>query len=46
MTMKWPATKLNAKTLLAFVYFFAVVTAYYLIKTVRSSLVISHLGSR
>lgn len=43
--MKWPATKLNAKTLVAFAYFFVIVTAYYLIKTVRSSLVITHLGS-
>ena len=45
MTMKWPAARLDAKTLVAFAYFFIIVTAYYLIKTVRASLVISHLGS-
>jgi len=37
--------KFNKKALMAFMYFFLIVTAYYLIKPVRSSLVITHLGS-
>lgn len=35
----------NRKALLAFAYFFLIVTAYYLIKPVRSSFVIGQLGS-
>jgi len=35
--------KFNKKALMAFMYFFLIVTAYYLIKPVRSSLVISYL---
>ena len=35
----------NRRALLAFAYFFLIITAYYLIKPVRSSFVISQLGS-
>ncbi|MBI4353832.1 MAG: hypothetical protein HY595_01205, partial [Candidatus Omnitrophica bacterium] len=35
----------NQRALVAFAYFFLIVTAYYLIKPVRSSFVISQLGS-
>jgi len=45
IAMRFGSLMRNRRAPLAFVYFFLIITAYYLIKPVRSSFVISQLGS-